>query len=64
MGWLLGLVIDESTSNAIEPIGQYVFGYALKFWHYAGIAGAGYRYVCWLAARAAMSRGWICSRPA
>ena len=60
IGWILGLVIDESTATAIEPVGQYVVGYSLKIWLTLASPVLVMAVFCWLAARAAMSRAWTC----
>jgi hypothetical protein len=58
IGWILELVIEDSTASEIEPVGQYVVGYAFKFWLTLASPVLVMAMFCWLASRAAMSRAW------
>ena len=60
IGWILGVIVDETTAKAIEPVGQYVILYPLKIWLTLVSPVLVMAIFCWLASRAAMNRAWTC----
>ncbi len=60
IGWILGVIVDETTASAIEPVGQYVVLYSLKIWLTLASPVLVMAMFCWLASRAAMRQAWTC----
>jgi hypothetical protein len=59
IGWFVGLFVEETRIEAFESVAQYAIAYSLKIWLTFVSPVLVIAAMCWLAARAALSRAWM-----